>query len=103
MIELLALPAWDCPPRTLEDWSEALAAQGHPAVVTREEDETWLEVAPLRMRGFVVLEGTRVEAINFELQAPQADDALPVLEAAAESLSWEIYPEDVEEDDLDQD
>ena len=27
MIELLALPAWNCPPRSLDDWTAALAAQ----------------------------------------------------------------------------
>jgi hypothetical protein len=103
MIELLALPAWNAEPRTLEDWTTALEAQGHPAAVHREQDETWLEVTPLQVRGFVVFDGARVEAINFELHAAEPEEAMPVLEAVANQLSWELYPEDVDEDDLDED
>lgn len=103
MIELLALPAWNCPPRSLDDWTSALAAQGQPARVSREDDETWLEISPLRLRGYVVLEGSRVEAINFELHDPGREEVMPLLEAAAQVLDWEIFPDDGEEDDLEQD
>jgi hypothetical protein len=103
MIELLALPSWNCPPRSLDDWRAALSSQGHEAAVRRDDGETWLEVAALRVRGFVVFEGTRLDAINFELHDPAREEALPALEAAVQSLSWELYPEDVEADDLDED
>lgn len=103
MIELLAVPSWNCEPRTLDDWTAAFEALGHAATVTRDEDETWLEVGTSRLRGFVVMDGGHVEAVNFELHAPDPEEAMPLLEAVTSRLSWKLYPEDVDDDDLDED
>jgi hypothetical protein len=105
MIELLALPGWNTPPKTIDDWAAQLAALGHPAVVEREgPDDCWLEVGALRLRGFVVLEGDHLGAINFELAAPDPEPAARLVDAAAQALGWEVHPDDPDgEDDLDED
>jgi hypothetical protein len=105
MIELLALPAWNSPPRTLDDWVTGLAGSGHTPVVERVSGSaSWLEVAPLRLRGYAVLEGAHVEAINFELADPDPGPAAEIVEAAAKALGWEVYPDEADgEDDLDED
>lgn len=103
MIELLAIPAWNTPPRTLGDWADALAALGHQPTIGREHDDTWLEVAPLRLRGYVATEGQSVEAINFELHAQDTEPASRILAAAAQSLGWELHPDEPEEDNVDED
>lgn len=103
MIELLAIPAWNAEPRTLNDWTAALAALGHSPSVGREDDETWLEVAPLRLRGYVAIEGQSVEAINFELHDQDTEPASRLLNAAAHALGWELHPDEPEEDNIDED
>lgn len=103
MIELLALPAWDATPRSLDDWTGRLAAAGQKATVERESPgSAWIEVAGLRLRGFAVIEGEHVSAINFELHDPDPAPARGLVEAAARDLGWEVHddedePEDVEE------
>jgi hypothetical protein len=103
MMELLAIPTWNSSPATLNDWRGALAAQGFEPVVARDEEETWIEVAPLRLRGFVELAGEHVEAINFELHDPDPAPASRAVVVAAKSLGWEVHPDDPEEDDVDED
>ena len=62
-------------------------------VVTRESTGvSWLEIGPLRLRGYAVLAGRHVEAINFELADPDPAPATRVVEAAAEALGWEVHP-----------
>ena len=103
MIELLAVPAWDAPPRSLADWQAALAHLGCAPTMERVgSDECWLVVASLRLRGFVVLEGEHVSAINFELTDPEPE-ATKVLDDAAGALNWEIHPDDEETDDVEGD
>lgn len=102
-IELLALPAWNSPPRSLEDWKRALTEQGLAAAVSRTDDQTWLEVGSLGLRGFVCIEGNQIVAINFELRAADPEPASRSLDNAAQALGWEIHPDDPEEDDLDED
>lgn len=103
MTELLAIPTWNAVPRALADWQAALAEQGHPAEITKDDEETWIEVGPLRLRGYVELTGGHVEAINFELADPDPEPATRLLIAAAHALGWEIHPDEPEEDDLDED
>jgi hypothetical protein len=105
MIELLALPAWNAPPRTLDDWQAGLAGAGRPPVVVRESSAaSWLELAPLRLRGYVVMEGPHVAAINFELGAPDSAAAARLLESVAHALGWELHPDDLDDpDDSDDD
>jgi hypothetical protein len=100
MIELLALPGWQAPPTTLDDWIGQLTALAGPVAVARESrEETWLEIGALRLRGYVVFEGRRVEAINFELADPDPAPAIRAIEAAAQALGWEVHPDEPEEDD----
>ncbi len=104
MMELLTLPAWNAPPRTLDDWRTALTAQGYAPAVHREQGVFWIEVAPLRLRGYVVTEDQHVSAINFELHDPDPDPAWTVVESAAQALGWEVHPDDEdEEEDIEED
>jgi hypothetical protein len=104
IIELLALPAWQSPPRTLEDWVAGLSANAGPVVVTRESTGVaWVEIGSHRVRGYVVLEGGHVEAINFELSAPDPAPAVSVLEAAAQAMGWELHPDEPDEEAEDED
>ena len=104
MIELLAVPAWDAPPRSLADWQAALTDQGCTPTIERDgPDECWLVLGSLRLRGYLVLEGEHVAAINFELADPEPAATTKVLEAAAVTLGWEIHPDDEEADDLEGD
>jgi len=103
MIELMVLPAWQAPPRVLDDWISQLGASSHRVEVSREsKNAVWLELPALRLRGYAVLEGQRVEAINFELNANDPAPALALIEAAAQALNWEVHEDEVDpEDDLD--
>ena len=102
MIELLAVPAWDAGPTPLSAWVAGLEAQGLTVIVNRESTNVaWIEVHALRLRGYVVLDGGRdVEAINFELAAPDPAPARGVVESAAAKLAWEVHDDgDDDEDD----
>jgi hypothetical protein len=95
MLEYLALPAWDTPETTVDAWVAQLSETGGPVIVSREPPEAvWLEVAPLRLRGYVVLENGHAAAINFELHALDPGPATRAIEAAAASLGWEIHADD---------
>jgi hypothetical protein len=99
MVERLALPNWNTPPRTLTEWVAALTARGHEPQVVRDEDgDIWLEIAPSRLRGLVEVEADRVESIHFELKGPDPARVLKVLDEVARGLGWELYEED--EDDV---
>lgn len=100
MTEYLALPAWDTQPRPLDDWVRALTEAGAPTTVEHEgRDEVWLEVAPIRVRGYVVIEGIGVTAINFELHDPETEPALAIVTTAAKSLGYEVHADDGEDDE----
>lgn len=100
MTELLALPGWQVPPRTLDDWVAALTAQGASVVVARESSSAfWLEMNALRSRGYAVMDSQHVEAINFELAVPDPEPASRIIQAAASALGWEIHEDDEHEDD----
>ena len=103
MPEYLAIPAWKTPPTPLDAWVAQLSESGGPVVVSRESSSVaWLEVAPLRLRGYVVIENGHAAAINFELHDPDPGPATRAIEQAAEALGWEVYPDDDEgEDDED--
>ena len=102
MIELLALPGWQTPPTTLDDWLAQLGNHGGPVVVTHESSGAcWLDLAPLRLRGYAMLAGRNVEAINFELTDPDPSPATRVVEAAAQALGWEVHPDEEDSEDAD--
>ena len=101
-LERLAIPGWQSAPTTLDDWVGQLAASGGPVTVTRESTGvSWLEIGPLRLRGYAVTEGVHVEAINFELNDPDPTAGLAAIEAAARALGWEIHEDDSEDSDDD--
>lgn len=106
MTERLAIPAWNTPPTSLDDWSKAIQALG-PEVVTNRESTgvAWLEVGAIRLRGYAMLQGAHVEAINFETSAADPAPALALLAQAAAALGWELHEDDDEdgEDDKDDD
>lgn len=102
-IELLALPAWNSPPKSLDDWRAALADQGQVATIRVDSGETWLVLDALRVRGYVSFDAGHVEAINFELHDPDPEPATRAIAAAAQALGWEVHPDEPEEDDLDED
>lgn len=101
MIELLAIPAHGAPPSSLEDWVAWLSGQGQsPRVVREDEDLAWLELPDLRVKGLVSFEGDRLEAIDFELQGPEAAPALEVLNSLVANFAWELHEDDgVDEDE----
>lgn len=103
MIELLVVPDWQAPPKTLDDWVVQLSERVDRVEVSRESTTVaWLEIGSLRLRGYAVLEGQYVEAINFELHAPDPAPAALVVEAAAQALGWEVHPDDPD-DETDED
>jgi hypothetical protein len=102
MLEFLAIPAWDGSPRSLDEWVTALSGSGHAPTIDRlGPDEAWLELAPLRLRGYAVVEGNLATAINFELHEPNPDSTLAFLESAAQSLGWEVHPDDDDDEEDD--
>ena len=105
MTEYLAIPAWQTPPTPIDAWVGRLAeASGAPVGLTREgSGVAWLELAPLRVRGYVQVENGQAAAINFELHALDPGPAARVLEAAAAALGWELHADDEDEADEDDD
>jgi hypothetical protein len=103
MLEILAIAARDTAPTTLDAWVDALrVASGLDVVISREPpDGAWLEMGALRTRGYAVLQGTHVDAINFELSAPNPEPVVDVLAAAATALRWELHEDEDDEDDDD--
>ena len=102
MVEYLALPAWDTPPRTIDEWISALAEAGGSASLHRESSTVWWLRSPdLDSEGYAVIESGYPTAINFELKADDPTHALTIITAAAISLGWEIHAdgEDLDNDD----
>ena len=63
---------------------------------------SWIVVGRLRLRGYVVLQGQSVDAINFELAAPDPAPAAVAVEAAALALGWEVHRDDSHADEDDE-
>src|SRR4051794_12970234 len=104
MIEILVLPGWNIPETPLTDWAEQFAGQGLGATVTRESTGvSWIEVNALRLRGYAVMNGRTVEAINFELAAIDPAPARAAIEGAASALGWELHEDDETEEAGDDD
>jgi len=102
MTELLALPEWNTPPRSLDDWTAQLSSAGHaPALERASSSAVWIELAPLGLRGYAVLEGRHVTAVNFEINGPNPEPATALVTAAARSLGWDVHADDNEEEDED--
>ena len=100
MIEWLAMPATGTESTTLYAWTGAFSDLGHAARVAHEgPGVAWIEVAAAGLRGYVVIEGGIVEAINFELRDADPSQTLALLRSATSALGWELHQEDDEEDD----
>ena len=98
MQEWLAIPGPCSQPIGIDVWVARLTLLGHePALEKENSDGFWIECAALRLRGFTMMEGVNVDAINFELHDLDPAPALQLLEAAVLSLGWELHQEDDEE------
>ena len=102
MPEYLALPSWQAQPTRVAAWVEQLTEHAGPVVMTRESSSVvWLEVASLRLRGYVMIEDGHAAAINFELNGLDPGPATAALLASADALGWELHEDDDEPDDDD--
>lgn len=102
MIERLAIPAWQAPPRTLEDWKTALESINDAGTVDLERESGtvyWFELPARRLRGYAMLENSEVTAINFEFHAADPAPILAEVEALATRLGWELHEDDDDEDE----
>jgi hypothetical protein len=103
MLEYLALPAWNTPPTPVESWVAELS-EAAPVIVTRESSTvTWLEIAPLRLKAYVVVENGNASAINFEVHALDPTPSTRAIIKAAEVLGWEVHEDDEGDTDDDED
>ena len=104
MVEYLALPDWKTPSTPVDDWVVALSETAGPVIVSRESSTvTWVEVAPLRLRGYVVVENENASAINFEIHGLDPEPATLAIQQAAEALGWELHLDDDPDEDEDED
>ena len=104
MLEYLAMPAHGTLPTSVDFWVAQLSEVAGPVIVSRESSTvTWLEVDPLRLRAYVLIENGHASAINFELAAFDPSPAFRALQAAAEALGWELYEDDEDDPDDDED
>ena len=104
MTELLALPDWKATPVDVQAWAAALTEACGPTTVSRDSPEAyWLDVAMPRVRGYAVVEGIKVAAVNFEVDDADLATITPLLERAAASLGWELFPDDPDDEDTDDD
>lgn len=104
MIERLAIPAWQAPSRTLDDWKAALESINEAGVVNLERESGtvyWFELPARRVRGYAMLENSEVTAINFEFHAVDPTPTLAEVEALATRLGWELHEDDDDEEDED--
>ena len=102
MTELLVLPAWNVGPTPFSEWVEALTNLGHKVEVERESSGVhWLNVSALELRGYVIVDGLSVDAINFELEGLDSAPARLAVEQAASALSWEVHDDDHDDSDDD--
>jgi hypothetical protein len=103
MLEYLALPAWNSPPTSVDAWVVQLSETGAVVLSRESSTVTWLEVASLRLRGYVIVESGHATAINFELHAVEPAPATRAIIKAAQALGWEIHADDGEDQDDEQD
>ena len=99
MVEIMALPGWNVNDTPLDVWADGFRGQGLDVAITRESTGvSWVDVTALGLRGYAVMEGKTVEAINFELSAPDPGPARDALTRVAAALAWELHEDDEGED-----
>jgi hypothetical protein len=102
MFELLAVPAWNVADTPLDAWVDQFRSQGLEVVVNRESpDVCWIEINALRLRGYAIIEGDFVAAINFELARLDDSPARSAVEQAAHALTWDLDDEQEDTPDYD--
>jgi hypothetical protein len=100
VIERLLIPAWNAPPRSIDDWQRQFEQLGHPPSIDRgEPEETWLFLDSMGTRLLAVIEGPTLTALHAEIDGPDPSTALDLLNQAADALHWEVH--DTEDDDDD--
>ena len=100
MAEWLALPASGAAPVAIDIWVAALeSVDSMPRVARDGPGVAWIEVASAGVKGYAVIEGSGVEAINFEISAPDPAAALALLQAAAARIGWELHQDDDDDDE----
>mgnify|MGYP005858408863 CR=1 FL=1 len=102
MIERLLIPAWNAPPRSVDDWKAQWEHLGIPPIIDRDDaDDTWLILDSIETRLLAVMEGSKLTALHVEIEALNPEPALNLLEKAARELNWEVHDtEDDEEDEF---
>jgi hypothetical protein len=85
-----------CP---LEDWLGALTQAGEIVTAQRDPEGLWIRFGELDLAGFVSLDKSMVEAINFEIPAEVANRHRIGIKKAAESLGWEIWDQNDDDDE----
>lgn len=85
-----------CP---LEDWLGALIQTGLQATAKRDPEGLWIRVTESSLAGFVSLDKSMVEAINFELASDVTSAEREQLRKAVEKLGWEIWDQNSDDDD----
>ena len=100
MTEWLALPASGSPPIGPEIWVSKLGEAGYPATLECDgHQSSSIEVASLRVRGYLVFDGLFLEAIHFELHDPANPAPLGVIESIVASVGWELHQYDADDED----
>lgn len=97
-LELLAIPGWDAPSRTVQDWLRQFEAMGVMPRLKKEEGETWILLPSLSSTALVVQESGELEALNFEIPSG-VSGVRERLEEAAAALGWELYEEEGGDED----
>jgi len=104
MTERIAIPAWNTESTPIATWVEALETRLGPVVMERDgPDGAWLEVDSRLVRGYAMLEGPHIVAVNFEIEAKDPDFAIRDIESACEAIGWELHIDDDPDADQDDD
>ena len=100
MLEIIATPNWRQEKTTVDEWVAAFESQGLSVALERDSPTvTRLEIGSLRLRGNALMEGLKVEAIDFELSSVDIESARRAIETAAAALGWELDDEPFDESD----
>lgn len=97
--EWLAVPPTGISGCPLEDWLGVLNHFGLEAFAKRDPEGLWIHFAGSTLAGFVSLDKSMVEAINFEIATDVSASQREALRKAVEKLGWEVWDQDSDDDD----
>jgi len=100
-LDWLVVPPTGSPGCPLEDWLGALAQAGEHVSAHRDPEGLWIRFGELDLAGILGLAKSLVEAVNFEIPAEVANRHRIAIRKAAESLGWEIWDQNADDDDED--